>query len=516
MIWTVDGVPNPQDPDNERSAEMLEVEEGDDLDDSDRLEKGAAASNIMELPCISKDLSKKQREELLNQNPALRTLLSDLLDDKLKEVIHGGMVTVSRNAGKTVSKRPIGNRVKVQKPARIGKGVSIIKSPSDTTIYTPALKLQNQSLETVKTGKAGEIRQEVLDVGIVNTEQPVQDNITQFLQTMRLESSKGKPMYCDNTDVLFSGVAGDEPEQGTRNENVLPSTSRNVQNTTDVIDQAKDRADKTVLEAEKFQATIVDPPGMISSQNFEMLNLCTQPEQQSHSPGISGQNIPIVGNLRSDESNMACRTINQCPLQGNLGQTAMMDIGKGVSDDDFFHLTCHIEPNLIHKIEKGEFVELEKLLPKDRLGGYKGHEENRLEWVQRDGGTYLVPASRDSKINSIRRWEQAFHAYATIYSGANPHRAKEIWQYISVINTAAASYAWDNVYNYDITFRHLIAFNPHRSWAITYNQMWNLSMKDPLPRNQQKFGSMNSNQHHNSGSKGFGGDSGCCCLNQAF
>ena len=246
----VDDVPNPQDPDNERLAEMLEVEEGDDLDDSDGLEKGAAASNIMELPCISKDLSKKQREELLNQNPALRTLLSDLLDDKLKEVIHGGMVTVSRNAGKTVSKRPIGNRVKVQKPARIGKGVSIIKSPSDTTIYTPALKLQNQSLETVKTGKAGEIRQEVLDVGIVNTEQPVQDNITQFLQTMRLESSKGKPMYCDNTDVLFSGVAGDEPEQGTRNENVLPSTSRNVQNTTDVIDQAKDRADKTVLEAE--------------------------------------------------------------------------------------------------------------------------------------------------------------------------------------------------------------------------------------------------------------------------
>ena len=108
--------------------------------------------------------------------------------------------------------------------------------------------------------------------------------------------------------------------------------------------------------------------------------------------------------------------------------------------------------------------------------GFKG-DENRLEWVQRDGGTYLVPAQRDNKIGSFWKWEQAFRAYATIYCGA------KIWQYITVINTAASSYMWENVYSYDITFRHLMAFNPHRSWAVTYNQMWNLSMRDPLPRN---------------------------------
>ena len=75
--------------------------------------------------------------------------------------------------------------------------------------------------------------------------------------------------------------------------------------------------------------------------------------------------------------------------------------------------------------------------------------------------------------------------------GANPHRSKEIWQYITVINTAASSYLWNNVYNYDITFRHLMAFNPQRSWPVTYNQMWNLSMRDPIPnknaRNKQYF-----------------------------
>ena len=57
-----------------------------------------------------------------------------------------------------------------------------------------------------------------------------------------------------------------------------------------------------------------------------------------------------------------------------------------------------------------------------------------------------------------------------------------------VINTAASSYQWDNVYNYDITFRHLMAFNPQCSWAVTYNQMWNLSMWDPLPKYNSKPG----------------------------
>ena len=31
------------------------------------------------------------------------------------------------------------------------------------------------------------------------------------------------------------------------------------------------------------------------------------------------------------------------------------------------HIVCHVEPNLRQKIERGEFVELEKLLPKDPM-----------------------------------------------------------------------------------------------------------------------------------------------------
>ena len=222
------------------------------------------------------------------------------------------------------------------------------------------------------------------------------------------------------------------------------------------LEEARNRTERAILEAEKFRANVDNPD-----------------------PGI----ITFVNNKE-----MAQDTEN------------ILNIGAGVSDDDFFHLTCHIDPTLIHKIEKGEFVELEKLLPKDKLGSK--NDDNRLEWVQRDGGTFLVPAQCDSKISSFRKWEQAFRAYATIYCGANLQRSKEIWQYITVINTATSAYLWDNVYNYDITFRHLMAFNPHRSWAVTYNQMWNLSMRDPLPKGFPQRHSNNFVPHHNSSSTG--------------
>ena len=93
-----------------------------------------------------------------------------------------------------------------------------------------------------------------------------------------------------------------------------------------------------------------------------------------------------------------------------------------------------------------------------------------------------------------------------IYCSTNPHRACEIWQYILVINTAASSFIWENVYNYDITFRQLMQFNPGRSWAITYTHMWNLSMRTPLPNktNGNSFGgfSMGNSTGRNTPGKG--------------
>ena len=142
-------------------------------------------------------------------------------------------------------------------------------------------------------------------------------------------------------------------------------------------------------------------------------------------------------------------------------------------------LSCHVDPGLKSKIQKGEFVELEKLLPKNK----RLSNDNRMELVFRGGRSYFTPAPPENRISDIRRWEQAFRVYAAIYSEANPSRAVEIWQYVYVINLAASTFVWENVANYDYTFRHLMAVNPGRSWSKIYNQMWNLSMKETLTKN---------------------------------
>ena len=107
-------------------------------------------------------------------------------------------------------------------------------------------------------------------------------------------------------------------------------------------------------------------------------------------------------------------------------------------------------------------------------------DEQRMQLVMKNGTTYWVPVTSDQKIWGVHRWEQAFWIYAVIYSKANPHRSAEIWQYIHVINSAAVSYTWENVAYYDFTFRQLMAEKPHRSWAKTYTQLWNLAMCNPL------------------------------------
>ena len=54
-------------------------------------------------------------------------------------------------------------------------------------------------------------------------------------------------------------------------------------------------------------------------------------------------------------------------------------------DDEFFHLTCHIVRN-INKIEKGDFVELEKLLLKERNDS---SDDGRVDLIHKDSQTFF-------------------------------------------------------------------------------------------------------------------------------
>ena len=263
--------------------------------------------------------------------------------------------------------------------------------------------------------------------------------------------------------------------------------------------------EQAIVEAEKYKATIEKPSGMNETMPIKLLNCdlaCDESFNAQKYPIVEGGvRGAVLGNPRvfNDNQGLNLPHLDQSSSDSRDSSVGRQVVGNGLSDDDFFHLTCHIDQGLKKKIENGEFVDLDKLLPKDNSfqGRLSYSNETKLEWVQSEGNTYLVPAKNTSRVNCFRRWEQAFRMYATIYCTKNPSRSREIWQYVSIINTASMSYNWDTVYNYDIVFRQLMEFNPNRSWAVTYNQMWNLSMTTPLTHNNQggrrSFGGTSSN-----------------------
>ena len=308
-----------------------------------------------------------------------------------------------------------------------------VKSPSDTTIYAPGLaKVQspvmNQEVVARRLTSADNDQNKSNSRNEfqrgVNSEADVINKITLFLDNMRLESGGNET----HREQMFTAQ---QPAP-----QAAPGPSRMMGgDNSDEVDVVPGQgqgglvAQQMIINAEKFRAAIDQPNG---------------------------------------------KEISCFPQQ--------------TIDDEFFHLTCHVDVNLIPKIERGEFVELEKLLPCNPT--CRGGGDNRLELVNKDGYTYFVPASDRElgKIKSVRKWEQAFRVYAAIYSRANPHRAAEIWQYVYIGNLAASSYSWDNVACYDFAFRHLMSKHPERSWSTIFQQMWSPSMRDPVGRTGVNWG----------------------------
>ena len=190
----------------------------------------------------------------------------------------------------------------------------------------------------------------------------------------------------------------------------------------------------------------------------------------------------------------SCNVLDNIHFQGEIRD-----------DDEFFHITCHVEPGLIERIAKGEFVDLEKLLPKSRNAYINGNNEPKTELIFKEGKPIFVPhVDRNRVVNGVRKWEQAFRIYAVIYSQANPTRSAEIWQYVFTINAAAALYAWNNIAEYDFAFRQMMAKNPRRSWSKIYTQMWIICLTETVHnRNFKQNYSTNGSYH---GGKPAGGN----------
>ena len=380
----------------------------------------SATSNVIDFNFKN---AKPEDFECLHNNPAFTTFIKKMVtEDNRKSVVVDKGETSARAGGarpKTTRNETPLRRGKQSKPK--GKGM-ILKSSSDTTLYAPVLR------QVLPDNNSGLLPNSPLNE-VVNQGIPNPLNVDQLRNGLNMIiPSGGDSVLTDKIIDFIKGIRVETVGGGDHEHPNVGGTQykkQQQQQECGEIREAKQKADEMVIAAEQFRRTVNAPPGM--------------------------------DNVVMPQPQIACQ----------------LDI-----DDQFFHITCHIDESIRLKIQAGQFVDLEKLLlkPKNKLN------DNKLDLVYRDGHSYFVPAPLDNKINGVRKWEQAFRVYVTIYSQHNPSRSAEIWQYVHIINTAAVSYIWENVANYDYTFRQLMHQFPQHSWAKIYQQMWCMSMKDPIIR----------------------------------
>ena len=186
-------------------------------------------------------------EELVMSNPHLKKLFSKMLDERIKQTNKNRESSSSRLLS-TLSLQ-VATAKKGNVEEKVGQGNPLIKSPSDTMIYTPAL---NRTPVIDNMGNTDKILiysqnhaggQRKSDLGIMPTEnnkdkEDFLKHIADFVDQLKLESESG-----ENVNLEFG-----------------PSKPRSMVRVSG-LEEAQPKAEHAVLEVEKFCAAVETPQG---------------------------------------------------------------------------------------------------------------------------------------------------------------------------------------------------------------------------------------------------------------
>ena len=251
--------------------------------------------------------SEEQAYQFMATNPHFSNAFKRMIKEGIAEE-----AKATQPKGKSAANTAEQSKIKTNltKPKRRDMTV-IPKSPSDTTLYTPALKKIPSNTEL----DSNEMLQK----------------ISNFVEEIRISSNPGTPKTA--TPAKFVRGPGQQVDAGASNSN--GNQPRNLDEEQQMDERPQQRESQADIETERFDATVEASPG-------------------------KGDRIKNVVDRQYEDED----------------------------DDEFFHLACHVDAGLKTKIQKGEFVELERLLPKKN--SFRG-DEGCLEWITKDGMTFLAP-----------------------------------------------------------------------------------------------------------------------------
>ena len=340
-------------------------------------------------PKPSQELVQKLAGYFLGNSTLLKQALESIDQDNAdaNETIINGLKGIN-------FKSPLSNNLPVNKAVRR----SII-SPSNTTVYTPAIPIDESSSESS-------------DVDLQGVEME-EDNINELLNNEHSDEKSSANIH--DQRVMERNVSDFIAEQRRRTESTLqhdqaqPSTSKGrtgkksapvhrdrrggeqSRNDSEQIDEAARvaRSKRAVTEAEKSHAVIYKP----------------------------GKKDVSLSNTKNRANNTDSESEDE--------------------DDEFFEFSAHVEKKSIDKIKRGGFIDLAKLLPKDNPTFEEEDDDDQLQFFTKGGKSFYLPSGNKEKelasINSFRKWDAAFHVYMGIFLRYHPERSLELIQYVDNI-----------------------------------------------------------------------------------
>ena len=296
----------------------------------------------------------KEDFENFHGNPAFERYLQKRMSKEIsgRRDMHGGANKMPNKTPKKGTRQPSPQ----------------VKSLSDTTIYVPALQRASHGNALYNVSRLARPDQTDLT-----------NQISDFIQGIRLQS---EVRILRDSQLRKTGGVGADSE-------VLSQTSQpGTSGCNSHIQEVRNKAERIILEAEQHKPVVNTPPGMTTNC------LLTSGVGDGINGGVNGVNQTNVLN-NNREAPIIAPELQLSGMQEHFSPSNnFLNPNKGMDDDDFFHVSCHVDSVLKGKIQRGEFVEPEKLLPQNRRFN---SNESRMELVFRDGKSFFVPAAPDNK-----------------------------------------------------------------------------------------------------------------------
>lgn len=314
------------------------------------------------------------------------------------------------------------------------RSLSINLKNSETTIYSKSIPSKDSSPRE-------EMSQEI---GTLLANNSRKNSSEAELITQVFNDTKNRSSSDDAFDISPVGQRTLPKPPTVISDDLALAEAMNRPEWSQAIERAREEADRILREAEANKVRMVKPSG----ERIQSIPLQTN---RTTKKGV----VDVIDSIERHKDTDKCDEIERL-------------------------MSSHVDESVKLKIQKGEFIELHKLIFKDKTSENEG---NKVKVTNPDGDTYFIPSAGEDNscvIGSFRKWQKCFRVYAEIYATANPSRAGDIIQYMDDIENAASLYIWENVAKYDLRFRRLMAKYPHRKWSDRYKKAYEDSMTDPL------------------------------------